>query len=172
MLTPSCFPSLQRFDSTSRTDVTPQLTDEQWFLIEELFPWEPPNRAGGRPRRQRGGATDDPVLLQAWLVRNIERLVEVLCRQRYFAQRLRDELFAAEWDLLLCAAGSLSAIVCEYAKQMGRNAIDIGALDLRLLNGGLMVTDSTARPGRRTLPREVGGRRPRARATMLSATMC
>jgi transposase len=49
MLTPSCFPSLQRFDSTSRTDVTPQLTDEQWFLIEELFPWEPPTRAGGRP---------------------------------------------------------------------------------------------------------------------------
>lgn len=62
--------------------------------------------------------------------------------------RMRDELFAAEWDLLLCAAGSLSAIYCEYARLMCRKAIDIGALDRRLLNGGLMVTDSTARPGR------------------------
>ena len=49
MLTPSCFPSLVRFDSASTTDVTPQLTDEQWFLIEELFPWNPPQRPGGRP---------------------------------------------------------------------------------------------------------------------------
>jgi transposase len=49
MLTPGCFPSLARFDSASRTDVLPQLTDEQWFLIEELFPWEPPHRPGGRP---------------------------------------------------------------------------------------------------------------------------
>lgn len=49
MLTPSCFPSLARFDSTSRTDAASQLTDEQWFLIEELFPWEPPHRPGGRP---------------------------------------------------------------------------------------------------------------------------
>jgi transposase len=49
MLTPSCFPSLARFDSASRTDVASQLTDEQWFLIEELFPWNPPQRAGGRP---------------------------------------------------------------------------------------------------------------------------
>lgn len=49
MLTPSCFPSLARFDSASRTDAASQLTDEQWFLIEELFPWEPPHRPGGRP---------------------------------------------------------------------------------------------------------------------------
>jgi transposase len=49
MLTPCCFPSLARFDSASRTDAAPQLTDEQWFLIEELFPWEPPHRPGGRP---------------------------------------------------------------------------------------------------------------------------
>jgi transposase len=26
-----------------------QLTDEQWFLIEELFPWNHPQRVGGRP---------------------------------------------------------------------------------------------------------------------------
>jgi transposase len=49
MLTPACFPSLERHDAASRTDDLKQLTDEQWFLIENLFPWEPPTRAGGRP---------------------------------------------------------------------------------------------------------------------------
>jgi len=48
-------------------------------------------------------------------------------------QRLQDELFAADWDLLLCSAGSLSAILCEHAPQAGRNVIDIGALDQVLL---------------------------------------
>lgn len=47
--------------------------------------------------------------------------------------RLRDELFAAEWDLLLRAAGLLSAILCERARQMGRPAIDVGALDRRVI---------------------------------------
>lgn len=49
MLTPCCFPSLARYDLASKTDVTPQLTDEQWFLIEDVFPWNPPQRSGGRP---------------------------------------------------------------------------------------------------------------------------
>lgn len=49
MLTPNCFPSLQQFDAAFRMDVAAQLTDDQWFLIEELFPWDPPLRAGGRP---------------------------------------------------------------------------------------------------------------------------
>jgi transposase len=49
MLTPACYPSLGRYDAASRTDDQSQLTDEQWFLIEDLFPWEPPTRAGGRP---------------------------------------------------------------------------------------------------------------------------
>jgi hypothetical protein len=46
--------------------------------------------------------------------------------------RMRDELFAAGWDLLLCAAGSLSAVLCEHARKAGRTAFDIGALDRRL----------------------------------------
>lgn len=46
---------------------------------------------------------------------------------------MRDGLFATEWDLLLCAAGSLSAILCEHARQSGRMALDIGALDQQLL---------------------------------------
>lgn len=33
----------------SRTDPQPQLSDDQWFLIEDLFPDPPRTRAGGRP---------------------------------------------------------------------------------------------------------------------------
>ncbi|MCA9030701.1 MAG: hypothetical protein KDA66_07835, partial [Planctomycetaceae bacterium] len=44
-------------------------------------------------------------------------------------QRLQDGLFSSDWDLLLCSAGSLSAILCEHARRVGCNAIDIGSLD-------------------------------------------
>uniref|UniRef100_A0A7C4QQG1 GT-D fold-like domain-containing protein n=1 Tax=Schlesneria paludicola TaxID=360056 RepID=A0A7C4QQG1_9PLAN len=47
--------------------------------------------------------------------------------------RVRDELCAAEWDLLLCSAGSLSALLCEHARQAGRKALDIGALDATIM---------------------------------------
>ena len=53
--------------------------------------------------------------------------------KRRHRQRIEDELISAEWDLLLCSAGSLSAILCEHARQVGRKAIDIGALDCALL---------------------------------------
>ena len=49
MLTPAFFPSLERHDAASRTDDRRQLTDSQWFLIEDLFEWEPPTRVGGCP---------------------------------------------------------------------------------------------------------------------------
>jgi transposase len=35
--------------SGSRTEPTAQLTDDQWFLIELLFPTPPPRPRGGRP---------------------------------------------------------------------------------------------------------------------------
>ncbi|MFV0444807.1 MAG: hypothetical protein ACK5Q5_14640, partial [Planctomycetaceae bacterium] len=49
-------------------------------------------------------------------------------------QRIVDELFSADWDLLLCSAGSLSAILCEQARQAGRKAIDIGSVDQSLMS--------------------------------------
>ncbi|WP_417848838.1 glycosyltransferase [Thalassoglobus sp.] len=52
--------------------------------------------------------------------------------KRRHRQRIEDELFSADWDLLLCSAGSLSAILCEHTRQAGRKAIDIGALDVQL----------------------------------------
>lgn len=47
--------------------------------------------------------------------------------------QMHDQLFASDWDLLLCSAGSLSAVVCEHARRMGRQAIDIGALDCQFI---------------------------------------
>jgi len=49
--------------------------------------------------------------------------------KREFWPRVRDELFAAEWDLLLCSAGTLSAVICEVARQQSRAAIDVGSID-------------------------------------------
>lgn len=47
--------------------------------------------------------------------------------------RMRDQLFAANWDLMLCSAGSLSAILCEQARSHGHKALDIGAVDSRFV---------------------------------------
>lgn len=52
--------------------------------------------------------------------------------KRDYWLRSRDELFAAEWDLLLCSAGSSSAVLCEAARQHKRWAIDVGALDVQV----------------------------------------
>ena len=46
--------------------------------------------------------------------------------------RMRDELFSSQWDLLLCSTGSLSAVLCDSAMQVGRKAIDMGAFDTQL----------------------------------------
>lgn len=36
-------------ESGSKTDSTFELTDAQWEIIEDLFPWAPPGDEGGRP---------------------------------------------------------------------------------------------------------------------------
>ena len=49
--------------------------------------------------------------------------------KREFWHRVRDELFVAEWDLLLCSAGSLSTVLCEASRQQTRAALDVGSID-------------------------------------------
>ena len=56
--------------------------------------------------------------------------VSVLKRPHW--PRMGDELFATDWDLLLCSAGALSAIFCEHSRQAGRRALDVGAFDQML----------------------------------------
>lgn len=55
--------------------------------VTPILPQRPRHKAVARGG-SIGAATDDPVLVQAWLIRNLERLVEALDRQQYFAQRL------------------------------------------------------------------------------------
>jgi transposase len=119
MLTPACYPSLERHDAASRTDDRSQLTDDQWLLIEELFDWQPPTRAGGRP------PIPPRAVLEAllWMLRNggpWENLPEYFpsestCRRRlkeWAASgllcevwsrlvELSDELGLIEWDQLI-----------------------------------------------------------------------
>jgi hypothetical protein len=47
--------------------------------------------------------------------------------------KIRDELEQSDWTHLLCSAGAMSAIICEYARKMGRNSIDIGSIDRAIL---------------------------------------
>ena len=64
-----------------------------------------------------------------WSITATQTCPDKVTAKREFWNHLRDELFEADWDLLLCSAGSLSAILCEYARQVGRKAVDIGSLD-------------------------------------------
>ena len=63
MSTPEFYPSLERHVCSGHT---PQLTDNQWFLIEDLFDWHPPTRAGDRP------PTPPRAVFEAllWMLRN------------------------------------------------------------------------------------------------------
>ena len=44
------WPSAARYSRASKTDPQPELTEEQWLRIADVFPWRPPSRVGGRPR--------------------------------------------------------------------------------------------------------------------------
>lgn len=113
MLTPCCFPSLARFDAASRTDAASQLTDEQWFLIEELFPWEPPHRPGGRPPIPPRPCFE--ALL--WLLRNGGRWQDLpksgpskSTLQRRLAEWTNSGILAEVWSRLVDLADELGWI--------------------------------------------------------------
>ena len=75
-----------------------------------------------------------------WSITATQTCPDKVTAKREFWNHLRDELFVADWDLLLCAAGTLSAILCEHARQLGRKAIDIGALDVTILQKAAGIT--------------------------------
>lgn len=53
--------------------------------------------------------------------------------------QLCDQLGSTDWDLLLCSAGGLAILLCDFAQRIGRNALDIGSLDVGLPSGGLFT---------------------------------
>lgn len=113
MLTPAFFPSLERHDAASRTDDLKQLSDEQWFLIEDVFDWQPPTRAGGRPPIPPRAALE--ALL--WMLRNggpWKDLPEYFPSESTCRRRLRDwtesGLLCEVWSRLVDLADELGWI--------------------------------------------------------------
>ncbi len=117
MLTPACFPSVRGYVMASRTDDRKQLSDEQWFLIEDLFLWEPPTRAGGRPPIPPRAALE--ALL--WLLRNGGRWQDLpvgspsesTCRRR-LREWTEQGILAEVWSRLVELADELGGIDWEH----------------------------------------------------------
>ena len=65
----------------------------------------------------------------AWSIASKITCPDKTVAKREFWHRVRDELFVAEWDLLLCSAGSLSTVLCEASRQQTRAALDVGSID-------------------------------------------
>lgn len=118
MLTPTYLPSLRRYDVVSRTDRRKQLSDEQWLLIEDLFPWEPPSSLGGRPPVPPRAVFE--ALL--WLLRNGGRWQDLpegspsesTCRRR-LKEWTEAGLLAEAWARLVELADELGQIDWEHA---------------------------------------------------------
>lgn len=117
MLTPACFPSVRGYVVASRTDDRKQLSDEQWFLIEDLFPWEPPTRAGGRP------PIPPRAVLEAllWLLRiggrwedlQDDHPSESTCRRR-LREWTEQGILAEVWSRLVELADELGQVEWEH----------------------------------------------------------
>ena len=117
MMTPALYPSLGRYDGASRTDDRRRLSDEQWFAIEDLFPWEPPSRAGGRPTVPPRAALE--ALL--WLLRVGGRWEDLpdwapsesTCRRR-LAEWTERGLLCEVWGRLIEIADELGEVDWEH----------------------------------------------------------
>lgn len=117
MLTPAFYPSLERHDAASRTDDRSQLTDNQWFLIEDLFDWQPPTRAGGRPPIQPRAVLE--ALL--WMLRNggpwkdLPKTFpsESTCRRR-LCEWTETGILTEVWSRLVELSGELGLIDWEH----------------------------------------------------------
>ena len=117
MLTTASFPSLERYDTASRTGGRRQLSDEQWFLIEDLFPWTPPAAAGGRP------PVPPRAVLEAllWLLRNGGRWQDLpdtspsesTCRRR-LREWTESGLLVEVWSRLVDLADEFGQIDWEH----------------------------------------------------------
>jgi|GEM_PF-2082117 len=52
-----------------------------------------------------------------------------------FLPHILTTLFDHDWDLLLCSAGGLSPLFCDYAFSRGRQGVDMGSCDSLLVTG-------------------------------------
>ena len=50
IITLKMWPQRNSNHATTKVNQRSQVTDTQWFLIADFFPWKPPTRVGGRPK--------------------------------------------------------------------------------------------------------------------------
>lgn len=90
--------------SGSRTEPTPQLTDDQWFLIADLFPNPEPSPWGGRLRHANRDCLEGIlfVLVTGCRWKDLPRSFpsKSVCHQR-FAQWVETGVFRSAWRRLL-----------------------------------------------------------------------
>ena len=117
MVMPASFPSLERYDESCRSENRKQLSEDQWFLIRELFPWKPPSSVGGRSPVPPRAALE--ALL--WLLRNGGRWQDVpdwapsesTCRRR-LAEWAQSGVLREAWSLLVKLTTELGEIDWEH----------------------------------------------------------
>jgi len=88
----------------SKTERTVVLTDKQWSIIADLFPWQPPSKQGGRPRVHPRDCLEGVL----WILVNGARWKELpkvypsraTCHRRH-AEWSRDGTLMKVWERLL-----------------------------------------------------------------------
>ena len=94
----------------SRTEPTPQLTDTQWFLIEDLFPDPEPNPQGGRPPRRNRDCFEGILFVLVtgcrWKDLPNQFPSKSVCHAR-FQRWVEQGLFTTAWQRLLELKGDL-----------------------------------------------------------------
>ena len=103
-----------RFNKTgSRTELTPQLTDKQWLLIEDLFPDKTVSVKGGRPPRLNRDCFEGILFVlitgARWKDLPDQYPSKSVCHQR-FQQWVEEGLFQLAWQRLLKLEKSLKQI--------------------------------------------------------------
>lgn len=103
-----------RFNKTgSRTELTPQLTDKQWLLIEDLFPDKTVSAKGGRPSCRNRNCFEGILFVlisgSRWKDLPNHFPSKSVCHQR-FQQWVEDGLFQLAWQRLLKLEKSLKQI--------------------------------------------------------------
>ncbi|HAH49292.1 transposase [uncultured Gimesia sp.] len=91
-------------NSVSRTDRTVVLTDKQWSLIADLFPWKPPAEKGGRPKVHPRDCLEGILWVLVtgarWKDLPKEYPSKATCHRR-FQQWTKDGIFLVAWQRIL-----------------------------------------------------------------------
>lgn len=94
----------------SKTDSKLELSDEQWELIEDLFPWEPPGNEGGRPRVKPRDCLEGIL----WVLRTGARWKDL---PKYFPSKSTCHLWFKRWT----EKGIIEQVLRRLLRQLNEN---------------------------------------------------